>query len=332
MNIFRLSGDFIHLSALVILLLKIWTAQSFSDISIKSQYLFITVYVTRYLDLFVYYISLYNSLMKIFFIGISAMTLILMLILNRTTYDRQQDSFPIFLLLLPCMVLATLINHHLDLIEVMWTLSIYLEAVAIVPQLLLLYKIGEIECVTGLYLTGLGSYRALYVINWIWRYQYEGYYDIITDCAGVVQTTIYCIFLAWYLIKVRNDKEHKLVEQPSECGDGKPSVMLGMNGDACKNMYLSGTPKPSQLPTFIPAWKIKEQPDTEISKEAVEKVADKLEATLMLPQSHYDCVYSIDIGAAGDDSMKCTTDAQGNDDGTNAGAGVTNEVGGVTKA
>lgn len=103
--------------------------------------------------------------MKILFIGLTTTTLLFMIVLKGTTYDREEDSFPIVVLLLPCFVLATIINHNLDLIEILWTMSIYLEAVAIVPQLLLLYKIGHIKCGTGCYLIALGSYRAFYVIN-----------------------------------------------------------------------------------------------------------------------------------------------------------------------
>ena len=49
----------------------------------------------------------------------------------------------------------------------MWTFSIYLEAVAILPQLFMVSKTGEAESITSHYLFALGSYRALYIINWV---------------------------------------------------------------------------------------------------------------------------------------------------------------------
>lgn len=45
----------------------------------------------------------------------------------------------------------------------MWTFSIYLEAVAIMPQLFMLSRTGSAETITAHYLFALGSYR--YVIR-----------------------------------------------------------------------------------------------------------------------------------------------------------------------
>lgn len=41
----------------------------------------------------------------------------------------------------------------------MWTFSIYLEAVAIMPQLFMLSRTGSAETITAHYLFALGSYR-----------------------------------------------------------------------------------------------------------------------------------------------------------------------------
>lgn len=53
--------------------------------------------------------------------------------------------------------------------EILWAFSIYLEAVAILPQLFMLQRTGEAETITTHYLFALGAYRALYVPNWIYR-------------------------------------------------------------------------------------------------------------------------------------------------------------------
>ena len=54
-------------------------------------------------------------------------------------------------------------SYHL---QVLWTFSIYLEAVAILPQLILLQRTQNIDNLTGNYVALLGSYRAFYVLNW----------------------------------------------------------------------------------------------------------------------------------------------------------------------
>lgn len=117
------------------------------------------------------------------------------------------------------------INYNL---QILWTFSIYLESVAILPQLFLVSKTGEAESITSHYLFALGntyklfdvstsiifvpcligiivpisgSYRALYLLNWIYRYYAEDHYDLIAIVAGVVQTVLYCDFFYLYVTK-----------------------------------------------------------------------------------------------------------------------------------
>jgi predicted LPLAT superfamily acyltransferase len=54
----------------------------------------------------------------------------------------------------------------LTCLQVLWTFSIYLEAVAILPQLILLQRTQNIDNLTGNYVALLGSYRAFYILNW----------------------------------------------------------------------------------------------------------------------------------------------------------------------
>jgi len=49
-----------------------------SGLSFKTQALYVVVFVTRYLDLFYRWVSLYNSAMKLFFIASSCYILFLM--------------------------------------------------------------------------------------------------------------------------------------------------------------------------------------------------------------------------------------------------------------
>lgn len=85
--------------------------------------------------------------------------------------------------------------------QILWTFSIYLESVAILPQLFMISKTGEAETITTHYLFFLGLYRALYLVNWIWRFYFEGFFDLIAVVAGVVQTILYCDFFYLYITK-----------------------------------------------------------------------------------------------------------------------------------
>jgi len=206
MNIFRLLGDLSHLTAILILLLKIWKTRSCAGISGKSQILFLVVFVTRYLDLATNFVSLYNTSMKVFFIGSAAATVYMMYVKFRATYDGNNDSFRLELLVAPVAVLALLLNTEFTVVEVLWTFSIYLESVAILPQLFMVSKTGEAETITSHYLFALGSYRALYILNWVYRYHFEATYDPIAIVAGCVQTVLYCDFFYLYITKVMKGK------------------------------------------------------------------------------------------------------------------------------
>jgi len=210
MNIFRLCGDLSHLAAILILLLKIWKTRSCAGISGRTQILFVLVFLTRYLDLFTSFISVYNTTMKVFFLGSSIGTVYLMYMKFKATYDHNHDTFRIEFLLIPTALLALVLNHEFSVMEVLWTFSIYLESMAILPQLFMVSKTGEAESITSHYLFALGSYRGLYIINWIYRYYTEGFYDIIAIVAGCIQTILYCDFFYLYITKVLKGKALKL--------------------------------------------------------------------------------------------------------------------------
>ena len=67
------------------------------------------------------------------------------------------------------MFFGLIFNYKFKLTEILWSFSIYLEAVAILPQLFLLQRTGEAETITTHYLAALGAYRAFYIPNWIYR-------------------------------------------------------------------------------------------------------------------------------------------------------------------
>ncbi|XP_077234879.1 ER lumen protein-retaining receptor-like isoform X1 [Tasmannia lanceolata] len=160
MNVFRLAGDMTHLLSIILLLLKIRTMKSCAGISLKTQELYVIVFATRYLDLFTNYVSFYNTVMKLVFLGTSVSIVWYMRYhkVVRQTYNRDEDAFRHFFLVLPCALLALMINHAFTVTEVLWTFSLYLEAVSILPQLVLLQKSRNIDNLTGNYvfLLGLG--------------------------------------------------------------------------------------------------------------------------------------------------------------------------------
>jgi ER lumen protein retaining receptor len=187
--------------------MKIWKTRSCAGLSGKSQIMFAIVFTTRYLDLVTTFISAYNTIMKVIFVASSYATIYFIYSKFKPTYDRNHDTFRIEFLLIPVAGLSVLVNHEFSLLEILWTFSIYLESVAILPQLFMISKTGEAETITSHYLFALGIYRALYILNWIYRYYYEGFFDLIAVVAGCVQTVLYCDFFYLYITKVWKGKK-----------------------------------------------------------------------------------------------------------------------------
>lgn len=202
-----------HLASILALLLKIQATKSCAGVSLKTQELYAVVFATRYLDLFFSFISIYNTMMKVFFIC-SSCCIIWYMRRHRVvsqTYDKEQDTFRVMFLIVPSSLLALVVNHEMSLVEVLWTFSIYLEAVAIFPQLVLLQRTKNIDTLTSNYVFLLGSYRALYIVNWAYRYATEpGYAQWIVWISGLVQTLLYCDFFYYYLESWRKNERLSL--------------------------------------------------------------------------------------------------------------------------
>ncbi|KAF2734864.1 ER lumen protein retaining receptor 2 [Polyplosphaeria fusca] len=191
------------------------SSSSASGISFKSQFLYLMVYLTRYVDLlWTFYEpkSLYNTVFKIIFISSSAYTVYLMLNDYKPTHDPNLDTFKVQYLIAASAVLAILFPYKYAFAEILWAFSIWLESVAILPQLFMLQRTGEAETITTHYLFALGAYRALYIPNWIYRYFMDvpAFWDPIAVIAGIIQTVLYSDFFWIYYTKVIQGKKFNL--------------------------------------------------------------------------------------------------------------------------
>ncbi|KAJ2002117.1 endoplasmic reticulum retention protein [Coemansia thaxteri] len=211
MNIFRLTADLLHLGSIFILIARLHQTRSSAGISLKTQALYVLVFATRYLDMLFSFVSVYNTLMKLFFLSSSAYIVFLMLGSLKPTYDKALDTFRVEYLLVGAAAFALLFPHKYTVLEVLWSFSIYLEAVAILPQLFQMTRTGEADNITSHYVFALGGYRALYIINWIYRYYSEdSYVDYVAWVAGVVQTVLYGDFFYIYFTRILKGKTFKL--------------------------------------------------------------------------------------------------------------------------
>lgn len=91
-----------------------------AGISLKTQELYALVFITRYLDIFDRFTSIYNLLMKLIFLA-SSLSIVWYMRRHkavRRSYDKDQDTFRHQFIVLPCLLLALVINHKLTFKEV----------------------------------------------------------------------------------------------------------------------------------------------------------------------------------------------------------------------
>jgi ER lumen protein retaining receptor len=139
----------------------------------------------------------------VLFIGSQGYIIYLMTQSYKPTNDPNLDTFRVQYLLGAAAVLAVVFPYAYTPWEILWAFSIWLESVAILPQLFMLQRTGEAETITTHYLFALGAYRAMYIPNWIYRYFWEvpRFFDPIAVIAGIIQTVLYSDFFYIYYTK-----------------------------------------------------------------------------------------------------------------------------------
>lgn len=113
MNMFRLAGDMCHVLSILVLLLRLKVSKNAIGISIKTQELYLIVFITRYLDLVTTYYSLYNTLMKILYISTTSYIIFMVRKTEpfKTEYDKNQDAFRHWeFAVVPCAIAAIITN------------------------------------------------------------------------------------------------------------------------------------------------------------------------------------------------------------------------------
>lgn len=186
---------------MLLLVVKLHKSKSCVGVSCRMQEMYLIVFCCRYLDLLWSFISLYNTVMKLVFITTTAYLIYLMRLKAPvcTTYERSQDSFQYEIaFLIPAALLGVVTAEEHTIADMLWTASIWLESVAILPQLVLIQKMKEVENLTSNFVGCMGAYRFFYILNWIYRYYTEDYVTYVGWIGGVIQTALYCDFFYYY--------------------------------------------------------------------------------------------------------------------------------------
>eukprot|EP00921_Rhytidocystis_pertsovi_P004421 GHVQ01007685.1.p1 GENE.GHVQ01007685.1~~GHVQ01007685.1.p1 ORF type:complete len:224 (-),score=16.37 GHVQ01007685.1:85-756(-) len=205
MNAFRFCGDMLHVASILCLLWKLRKSKNCVGISSRMQEMYAIVFCCRYLDLLYHFVNVYNSAMKVVFI-VSTFYLIYLIRYKppiSQTYDNKADGFPYHIYLIPPAAILTIFTTEVYSFHgILWTFSIWLESVAIIPQLVLLQHLREVENLTSHYVACMGLYRAFYILNWVYRYTVEvpPYINWVGWIGGVIQTALCVDFFYYYAV------------------------------------------------------------------------------------------------------------------------------------
>lgn len=90
--------------------------------------------------------TLYLFVMKFVFIGLTIYTCYLCILRKPSclSYNKELDSFPHYYLYLAAAVMTMIIHKSFLPIQLLWSYSQWLEAFAILPQLMMIYKIKSV--------------------------------------------------------------------------------------------------------------------------------------------------------------------------------------------
>eukprot|EP00443_Scrippsiella_acuminata_P057823 CAMPEP_0115502568 /NCGR_PEP_ID=MMETSP0271-20121206/69016_1 /TAXON_ID=71861 /ORGANISM="Scrippsiella trochoidea, Strain CCMP3099" /LENGTH=264 /DNA_ID=CAMNT_0002931609 /DNA_START=182 /DNA_END=972 /DNA_ORIENTATION=+ len=189
---------------MVLGLVTVWTARSVEGFSRKTQVLYQTVYITRYLDVFTQPQGLYLTFFKVTFIAITTAMLYAFSHFH-TTYDASTDSCNLVAIYLPTALVAYVSSAGTGFRQEMWAYSEFLEPLAMVPQYIVCYRAPRVRPAAVFYVLAVGGYRALYVCNWIYkRYKWHAaYHDYISWFGGALE----CILFFDFVVRISQRKE-----------------------------------------------------------------------------------------------------------------------------
>ncbi|EIM81955.1 uncharacterized protein STEHIDRAFT_134250 [Stereum hirsutum FP-91666 SS1] len=204
----RMSADMCIFLSFPVLLYRIRTKGA-TGVSLSTQFMHCFAFFARYLDLFFKggELGAYLTWMKIYILIAAITTVHSLLTAQRpfSTHEANSILSQVFATTSICLLLGSFLSYsppfsnlhlhlHTDLVEVAWAFSVYLAAVADVPQLMEYDRMERKDTLLTAYLVLCFAFRALYLPHLVLRYLDQGLFDVISIFGGLVQTSIYIIY------------------------------------------------------------------------------------------------------------------------------------------
>lgn len=181
-------GSLLRAAGFMLLLLKVVGTKSAAGVSLKTLEMYALVFVFRLVSVMFYdgYLPYDKSgdwlyqLLEIVSLMLTCGLIYLLMTTYSHTYQAKADKFGgphipmqygIVYLVVPALVLAMILHPKLNqnwFTDVSWTFALYLEAVAVGPQLYMFHrKGGEVESFTSHFLVCLGLARLMHLVFWL---------------------------------------------------------------------------------------------------------------------------------------------------------------------
>ncbi|QDZ19487.1 ER lumen protein-retaining receptor-like protein [Chloropicon primus] len=217
-------AECVHLGGIVLLLYSVKKRKSAAGISLRTQYLtciflFVRFYCSLVMEKDIHtLLDLVTTVLTVYVIVYIKNNL-------QSTYGKADDSLKVEYLLIPCAVLAFLVQpagNHVYLHRVLWAFAVYVESISILPQLKMMQNMKVItELFAAHYVFALGCARGLSFLHWVFEFALngtavytsmgKGLWPLLVILSEIVQTGIYADFCYYYVRSLlRGDSVIKL--------------------------------------------------------------------------------------------------------------------------
>lgn len=198
-------------AAICVLIFKLHSQKSCSGISLKAQeltaiYLAVRVYIG-----FSFELELHTWL-DVSTLAATLWIIYMMRVKLKSTYNKDQDTLPLYYVVTPAAVLAVIVHPYsrMGIIDpIVWSFCLYVDSVAVLPQLRLIQNAKMVEPFTAHYVFGLGIARFLGCAYWIimiietggqflYFWGHGSIWFLTNIIAEIIQTFILADFVYYY--------------------------------------------------------------------------------------------------------------------------------------
>lgn len=206
-------SEVVHFMGIGLLMYKLMRKKNLGGLSLRSQELTALFLAVRLICSYSMEYDI-HTVLDLMTLAATLWVVYLLWVPLKESYEkyRDQDIVKAWYVIVPCLALA-LLSHpstrHPFLFRVMWAFCVFLEAVSVLPQLVMMQKSKVVEKFTAHYVFALGLSRFISCAHWIlqlldgdtfvFRALGMGIWPACVLLSEVVQTFILADFCFYYV-------------------------------------------------------------------------------------------------------------------------------------